>query len=367
MAWAKRLNHNVTYDLFSSGMRCQLSDSELGIGPDAIKLQGEGDYFYGYMPLRELLAQKYRVHPDQVITSQGSSSANFLIASAIFESPGGQALVEAPCYQPLLGAIQGAEAEIIRFERRFQDRYQIDLDQIKVVWNPNIRLVVITRLHNPSGVDIPITVLRELNDFAAAHYAWVLVDEVFLDFMDKPISAASIGERLISTASLTKVYGMGDLRFGWGVGDSAIIRRAQEINDYISVHNPFISEYLGYRILSSPSVMATMRQRIKARVSENWSILDEWLTSIPEWEWVPPNGGIIFFPKVGTGDSGDRLAERLLANWDLAVTPGGFFDHPDHIRLGFGVGPELLKAGLERLRDAFHETGQVSYSKAKDI
>jgi len=367
MAWAKRLNHDVKYDLFSSGLRCQLSDSELGVGLDTIKLQGDGDYFYGYMPLRELLAQKYGVHPDQVMTSQGSSSANFLIAAAIFESPGGQAVVESPCYQPLLGAIQGAGAKIKRLERRFQDRYEIDLHQIHSVWNPNIRLIVITRLHNPSGVDIPVAMLRELNDFAAAHDAWVLVDEVFLDFLDNPIPAASIGERLISTASVTKVYGMGDLRFGWGVGDAAIIRRAREINDYISVHNPFISEYLGYRILSSATVTAAMRQRIKARVSENRSILDEWLTSMPEWEWVMPDGGIIFFPKVGDRDSGDRLAENLLANWDIAVTPGGFFEHPAHIRLGFGIEPNLLRAGLEHVRNACHEANQAAYSAAKGL
>jgi aspartate/methionine/tyrosine aminotransferase len=354
MAWAKRLNHDIKYDLFSSGLDGLMTPKELGVTLDAIKLDGEGDYSYGYMPLRELLAAKYDVHPGQVMTSQGSSAANFLIAAAIFESPGEQAIVESPCYQPLLGAIQGAGAGILRLDRRFQDRYRVDLDQIRKFWNLNIRLIVLTRLHNPSGVDIPAEILVELNEFAAAHDAWVLVDEVFLDFMDDPMPAASIGERLISTASFTKVYGMGDLRFGWGVGDQAIIQRAREINDYISVHNPFISEYLGYRILSSDAVMATMRQRISARVMGNRRILDEWLRSIPEWDWVPPDGGIIFFPKVGSGNSGDKLAELLLEEYQCAVTPGSFFDHPGHIRLGFGIEPEVFQEGLSRLRDAFY-------------
>jgi aspartate/methionine/tyrosine aminotransferase len=204
-------------------------------------------------------------------------------------------------------------------------------------------------------VDIPQGMLQELNEFAAANLAWVLVDEVFLDFMDDPVPAASIGERLISTSSFTKVYGMGDLRFGWAVGDQAIIQRAREINDYISVHNPFISEYLGYRIFSSDKVMTTMKQRIRARVTENQRILDEWLQSIPEWDWVPPDGGIIFFPRVGNVANGDKLAELLLEEYSVAVTPGGFFDQPAHIRLGFGIEPEELPEGLSRLRDAFYQ------------
>ena len=131
MAWAKSLNDNIEIDLFSSGVHGLVTTAELIPEQDAIKIDGIGNYAYGYLPLRELLAERYHVHSDQVMTSQGSSSANFLIAAAIFENPGGQALVELPCYQPLLGGIQGAGAQILRLERRFEDQYNIDLDHIK--------------------------------------------------------------------------------------------------------------------------------------------------------------------------------------------------------------------------------------------
>jgi aspartate/methionine/tyrosine aminotransferase len=355
MAWAKSLGHDIKYDLFSSGVHNLMDASELIADKGFVKLDGEHSNGYGYQPLKELLARKYRVDPIQVMTSVGSSHANYLIAAALFEDPGGQALIETPCYQPLLGAVQGAGAEIGRFERRLGDSYQIDIDWIKSHWSTNVRLVVITRLHNPSGVDTPESTLRELNDLAAKNNAWVLVDEVFLDFLDNPVPAASIGNRLISTNSFTKTYGLGDLRFGWAVCDPAIIRRAQEINDYISVLNPFISEYMGYRILSSNQIMSTLRNRCKQRASSNWEIVKDWVSALPEWKWAQPDGGVVFFPKIGDGNIGDRLNRILIDKWQTVITPGSLFDKPEHIRVGFAIDPDELKEGLRRLREAYME------------
>jgi aspartate/methionine/tyrosine aminotransferase len=353
MAWAKTLNHDIKYDLFSSGMHGLTTEAELGITNDSIKVWGNNEY--GYQPLKELLAEKYSVHPDQVMTSQGSSGANYLIAATIFEKPGGTAIVESPCYQPLSGAIQGTGAIITRLHRRFEDKYRIDIDQIKDIWTSNTRLLVLTRLHNPSGVDIPIDTLKKLNDFAAEHNAWVLVDEVYLDFMENAIPAVSIGNRMITTSSTTKVYGLGDLRFGWAVGDRNLIQRAMQINDYISVKNPFISEYLGYHILSSKPVMDLLHKRIQERVTSNRAIFTQWIHSMPGIEWVPPDGGIITFPKIGDGTAGDRLAQILLEKYQTAVTPGRFFDNPSHIRIGFGAEPVMLMEGLQRTKAAYSE------------
>ncbi len=363
MAWAKSLNHDIEYDLFSSGVPLLMEESELIFGESFIKISGEHTNAYGYPPLRELLAERQGVTPDQVAVTQGSSHANYLIAAAIFEEPGGQALVELPCYQPMMGAVQGARAEIIRFKRKFQDRYQLDLDLIKDLCTSNTRLIVITRLHNPSGVDIPVDTLRELNDLAAEYNAWVLVDEVFLDFMDYAQPAASIGDRMITTNSMTKVYGLGDLRFGWGVGNADIIKRAQEINDYICVLNPFIAEYLGYRILSSQPIMDTMRQRIKDRVTDNFWYFKEWASTIPDMEWVPPDGGTICFPKVGSGDVGDRLYRLLLDKHKTIITPGSLFDCPEHVRIGLSAELKDLKEGLRRFREAFLELRKSSGSQ----
>ena len=359
MTWAKTLNHDIKYDLFSSGMHGLMTEAELGITADSIKVWGDNSY--GYQPLKELLAEKYGVHPDQVMTSQGSSGANFLIPAAIFEKSGGTALVESPCYQPLLGAIQGAGAKTIQLHRLFRENYRIDLDRVKGAWTSDTRLVVLTNLHNPSGVHIPEDTLRELNEYASEKDAWVLVDEVYLDFMECPIPAATVGKRMITTSSLTKVYGLGDLRFGWAVGDRAIIQRAMQINDYISVLNPFISEYLGYQILTSKLVTEMMKERIEKRVSGNRAIFTEWVNSMAGLGLVPPDGGIIAFPKIGDGDAGDRLSQVLLDKYETAVTPGRFFGNPGHVRIGFGTEPDALVEGLRRFREGFLELNGGSY------
>ena len=64
----------------------------------------------GYAPLLEAIAGTYGVRPAQVTTAQGTSGANFLVCAALLE-PGDDVLVEAPGYDPLLGARAAARRE----------------------------------------------------------------------------------------------------------------------------------------------------------------------------------------------------------------------------------------------------------------
>jgi aspartate/methionine/tyrosine aminotransferase len=81
----------------------------------------------------------------------------------------------------------------------------------------------------------------------------------------------------------------------------------------------------------------------------------EMADTLPDMEWVPPDGGMIFFPRIGSQDAGDRLYQLLLDNYQTIVTPGNLFENSEHVRIGMGEDLKDAKEGLRRFRDAYLE------------
>src|SRR5262249_27524474 len=63
---------------------------------------------------------------------------------------------------------------------------------------------------------------------------------------------------------------------------------------------------------------------------------------------LPPHG-IIAFPRVHGADDTLALCEYLVHEPQVDVVPGEYFGAPGHVRVGCGVAPEQLAAGLARL------------------
>ena len=126
MRWAK--DHAMArYNLANSGMLgCSTEDLVLEPGD----LQVNGANRDGYPPLMEAIAARYGVAPEQVVTAPGTSGANFLAFASLIEA-GDEVLVERPTYEPLLAALGFLGARVRRFERRFENGYRLDLDEIR--------------------------------------------------------------------------------------------------------------------------------------------------------------------------------------------------------------------------------------------
>src|SRR5262245_59343274 len=139
---------------------------------------------YGYGPLRDAIASRYRVRPSQVFAvSGGTSYANWLACAATLDGCERRAevIVERPTYEPLLRVPEALGHRVRRLDRRFEDGYAIDLDRFASLVTRRTRLAIVSNLHNPSGARIPMTVLRAMASLLARVGAYLLVDEVYLE------------------------------------------------------------------------------------------------------------------------------------------------------------------------------------------
>src|SRR5215210_4019111 len=126
MTWAKQ-HASARYNLANSGiLGCDLNDLIITLDDVAVN----GPNHEGYAPLKEAIAAKYGVAPENVVTAQGTSMGNFLAMAAIIER-GDEVLIEQPAYDPLLAAASYLGAQVKRFSRRFDDGYRIDVDELR--------------------------------------------------------------------------------------------------------------------------------------------------------------------------------------------------------------------------------------------
>ena len=311
---------------------------------------------YGYAPLGEAIAHRYGVGVDRVFPiSGGTSFANWLACAAALDGHDrAEVIVERPAYEPLIRIPQALGHRVRRLDRRFADGYAIDLDRFRSLITRRTRLAIVTNLHNPSGVRIPMATLREMADALARVGACLLVDEVYLEctFRRRPRSCVHAGPNVATTNSLTKAYGLDGLRAGWILGPPAVVARAGRINDLLANNSVAPGEQM---TLAAFRRHRAIDGRAHALLDPNLAALGRFFATEARLEAVMPDGGSVAFPRVGGGIDAEALADRLVRTYRTLVVPGRFFESPRHIRISFGCRPAVLARGLANLSRALDD------------
>lgn len=352
MTWAKeRLEHGDIHNLGSSGIRQLVSiDEILAIIPEIDFTHTNED---GLPALREAVAARYRVKPEQVLASEGTSLANFLIMAAAVR-PGDPVLLEEPYYEPLASVLHALEAAVTTVPVDGPEGHAALLDRIRDPRGPRWRLVVITNPHNPTGAQIEESVLSALAEACEITGAVLHVDEAYREMLfETPAGCASCGRPgVVTTSSLTKAFGLSHLRIGWAIGPPDLIRRAVRIHDNLGVVHPYLTESIGARILAAPGRLDGWRETVRRRVEANRSKLGALLRSEPRLVGELPAAGILAFPRwSGTPEMPDveSLCSRARAEARVAVVPGRFFQRPENLRIAVGGTEETVAEAIDAL------------------
>lgn len=348
MQWA-RLRSHARFNLSSSG----LADYPLAKLPLRIEeLELSRQSLYGFEPLQNALAAKCCVPPECVVASAGTSMANHLVMATTLK-PGDEVLIEHPTYELLISVARYLGASIKRFERKLENSFRLDPAEVAQKLSPRTRLIVLTNLHNPSSAFTDKETLVQLQEIARRARASILVDEVYLDAMfdSAPPSAFHLGSEFIATSSLTKVYGLSGLRCGWILAEASMAEKLWHLNDLFGVNPPHAAELLSCLALEHlGGIAAEARSLLEA----NTSLLNTFLSSRDDLEWVEHKYGTVSFPRLKRGSVG-KLCALLAEKYETRVVPGKFFEMPQHFRIGIGCDTATLREGLERLGAALDE------------
>ena len=343
-------------------IRCNLSESsvsdrklsDLGLTiPDLTLLYGE---HRGRERLRALVAAEGEgIARDDVLITTGAAGALFIIATALLGAHD-HLIVVRPNYATNIETPRAIGCATTHIELDFDDGFRIDFDRVAASFTPTTKILSVTCPHNPTGVMYSEAELLKLAELAQRNGCYLLVDETYRDLSHDgtlPL-AASLGENVISVASLSKAYGVPGIRLGWIVTKNAKLQETfLAAKEQISICGSVIDEWIGEQIMENRAailgpVLTEMRRR--HRLVADWIAQEEWL------EWVPPAGGVVCFPRMRVAPAGGTQAfyRRLLEVHGTYVGPGHWFEMPDtYFRLGYGwPTASELEAGLDGISRA---------------
>jgi aspartate/methionine/tyrosine aminotransferase len=377
LGWAQTVPAGARWDLTASGV-----PDACGPGSLRQRLNSDGDSgleqpwpMFGELELEDLcrrdkraeilasflqiVAQRYGVAPECVVPTLGASGAITQVLFALAR-PGDHVIVERPTYEPLHRVPEMLGLSVSRLERRFEERWEPLPDRLARLLTPKTRAVILSNLHNPSGVAISTKTLEAIGEMAARVGALVLIDEVYLDFDFDPSGerrawrpAAVAIDNGVSWSSSTKCFGFSALRAGWVVTrDREAAQAVRLAAHYFHVEPPLASLALATQVLGHAS---EFEQLAGEAITAGRALVDRWVEGEARVSWVPPSAGqsgLIRLPDL-TPDVG--FARHLRDRYDTQVVPGTLFEAPGTVRISFNLPDAELEQALANITAALDE------------
>jgi aspartate/methionine/tyrosine aminotransferase len=265
-------------------------------------------------------------------------------------SSGEHAIVESPCYGSAIEVARSTGADVSLWERRHEDGWAHDLEQLERLLRPQTRLLYINSPHNPTGTQMAPETFARLLELAAERELIVLSDEVYRGLEHDPSTrlpaACDAYPRALSLGTVSKAHGLPGLRIGWLVcRDPEVIARVRELKLYTTICSSAPSELLVALALRHGGDLIDRNRQI---VLANLPLVSDFIARRGElFDWVAPSAGPIGFPRARVAADIERWCEETAASAGVLVLPGTVYEQPGHVRLGFGR--SNLPQALERL------------------
>ncbi len=330
-------------ELLTPAQQEQLLDVELGYG-----------WTNGRVELRQAIAKLYRERTaDEVIVTNGSAEANFLIVMSLLE-PGDELVVFVPNYLQIWGWARAIGVTVKEVVLREGLGWTPDLDDVRKAVSSRTKMMTICNPNNPTGSVLSRETMDGLVAIAREHGIYLHADEVYkgaeLD-QDEPPSFADLYEKAIITSGLSKAMALPGLRIGWLVGPAQEIYASWQRKDYTSITTGAVSEFVA-EIVVEPAKRQEILSRSKRILRENLALLQRWIDANSDlFSFVPPQAGGMAFLRYAMPMNSTDLVHRLREERGIMLLPGDVYGMDNYIRIGIGAPAHHLEAGLERLAD----------------
>jgi aspartate/methionine/tyrosine aminotransferase len=355
LAWAIENYHRVRFDLASSGLAPMRADA---LTPQGEWLEAAHD---STAPARwcEAIARRLDAPVECVVPTVGTTHGIWSTYAAVL-SAGDDVLVESPAYEPLVRAAQGLGARVVHFTRDPSSGAPVDPADIARAMTDRTKLVVVSNLHNPTGAYVSDATLAEVAALARDRGAHLFVDEVYRDLVDgtpdRSKTAFHAAPRVITTSSLTKVYGLGWIRAGWVLAPPEIAARARDATLHsVGGISPAIAS-MGMVALARMNEVHARSVAARANDAKAASIVRAFVDAHPYLSWRQERGSIFGFVLDTRGRDLRPTIERAVRERQVIVAPGVFFGVPSAFRLRYGaMDLDVLEEGLRRLGPVLDE------------
>jgi len=193
----------------------------------------DGSGFY----LRQALAKKHGVMPDQVVLGNGSNELIELLVRS-FLRPGDEAVVPHPSFVVYPMIVQAAGG--VRVMVMLKD-FRLDLDAMARAITPMTKIVFVANPNTPTATSVT---RDEVEHFMSRvpERTIVVFDEAYIEFAMGPdfpdtLSYVKQGRKLVVLRTFSKAASLAGLRVGYGIADADAIALMNRIRQPFNVNS----------------------------------------------------------------------------------------------------------------------------------
>ncbi|MGH3648101.1 MAG: PLP-dependent aminotransferase family protein [Micromonosporaceae bacterium] len=295
----------------------------------------------GYLPLREWIAQRHGVAPEQVIVTNGSLQADALLFERLV-APGDAVIVEKPTYDRTLLGLRERGAEVHQVTLAEDG---IDVDELRQLLESGVRPTlahIIPNYQNPAGVTLSEEKRRALIALAAEYRFTIFEDDPYADIrfrgekLPSMLSLDSDGV-VVHASSFTKTVCPG-VRVGYLIGPPPLIGEIAKRATSLYISPGMVSEAIVHQFCVSGDIDRSIAT-VSEVLGERSRLLAEALAKhVPDARFTAPDGGYFLWVELPSDVDSGELQRIAAAEYGVAVVKGSDF---------------LLEGGKHALRLAF--------------
>ena len=344
-------------------------DTPAPIGEAAAAAIAAGDTHYiennGAADLREAIAafEKEQNGLDysegEIIVTAGATEALFTALFGIIE-PGDEVIIPIPAFSLYEEIVKMCRGKAVHLDTS-KSGFQIREEDLEPLITDKTKAIILNSPNNPTGCVYDKESLDAVGHLIYDRPIFVICDDVYrqLCYTDGYHSFAEFGtasdtsaagneakalrEQIIVIQSFSKPYAMTGWRVGYLMADASVKERLELVHQFTVVSTPAPFQKACIEALSySPKPMLEEYSRRRDYVIGRLRGMG--------LEIEIPEGAFYAFPSVKKyGLAPSELAQRLVLEAGVAVTPGEAFGSDEHIRISYCCSMADLEEGLNRL------------------
>lgn len=323
--------------------------------------QAPGAYQYqaykGLDELREAMCSFYEtyyqvnVDKDQEVLPLMGSKEGIALISMAFLNEGDEVLVPNPGYPTYQAATKLLNAKLISYDLTEDHSWHPDVEALKKLDLSRVKLMWINYPNMPTGEPVNKRKLQELiqlareNDILLVNdnpYSMVLTDEKFSIFQ-----LPGAAEVCLELNSLSKSFNLAGFRVGFLVGNSEFISSVLKVKSNMDSGMFFPIQKAATKALNLDLAWFNHQNEIyKRRRAVVWDICESLDLTVNR-----SAVGLFVWAKINSSLSAEELADELLYERNIFVTPGTVFgsNGANYVRFSLCVPVEDLKLCRERI------------------
>jgi aspartate aminotransferase len=317
----------------------------------------------GSLEFRNNLCNYYSNHniqvlPDDIITTVGASEALSFTMNSICD-PGDEVIIPEPFYANYNGFAHASDVNVIPITSKIEDNFALPpIDSFREKINKKTKAIIICNPCNPTGYVYSKDEIIDIANLAKKHDLFIVVDEVYREFIYTDIKHFSILEdkrfydNAILIDSTSKRYSLCGARIGFIVSKNS---------DFIQTCLKFALTRLSpptLALIAADKALNCNENYIKGAINEysnRRKVLISELSKLSNIKYSDPIGAFYSIIKLPIKDA-EKFSKFLLTDFSInnesvmLAPASGFYSSEnngnDEVRIAFVLNSEKLKRAI---------------------